>query len=110
VLDHDPVQDSPPHADGVPVRKRGRYRVPAVNEPDASKRESFRRTQLNSERAQRCPAIRHQSFTASFVDRRAVAVSDNDVQSFPARGDCCGQPTGPAANYENVSLQSSPAE
>jgi hypothetical protein len=84
--------------------------VPAANEPDASKRESFRGDQVDTERAQRSSAVGHESLTAGLINGRPVAVSDDDAQSFSARSDCGGQPGGPAANYENVSLQNSPAQ
>jgi hypothetical protein len=84
--------------------------VPAANKPNASKRESFRWTQDDTERAQRCPPVGHESLAASLINGRPVAIRDNDAQSLPSSGDRGGQPGRPAANYENVSLQSSPAQ
>jgi hypothetical protein len=56
----------------------------------------------NSQLREGGATIWHQALAAGFVDGRARAVSDDNIETALTRGDGSGQSCGASANYENI--------
>jgi len=63
---------------------------------------SHRFGDLQSELCGQQPRIRHQTFSAGFIDRRAFAIGDHDAQAPPAGRDGRRKPRRTAAYYEYI--------
>ena len=61
--------------------------------------------QMNSDSGCGGDGIRHQAFSAGFVDGRAIAIGYPATESHVSRGDSGRDPGRPAADYENVCVK-----
>jgi hypothetical protein len=81
-IDQRLVQTDAPHRDAAlawEIRGNG---AAGANETDPAKGERLLGIDLDAQLPQRIERIRHETFAASFVDRRLRRVGHNDIQSL----------------------------
>jgi hypothetical protein len=97
------MQDGAADSERISLGERGFDGNIAVYESNAAEGLAGRPIPLNSEPTQRGQAVGHQSFAAYFIDRRARAIGECDIQPFAARRDSGRDPGRSTANNEYVS-------
>jgi hypothetical protein len=97
------MEDGTAHPERISFGKHGLNGNAAVHESNAAEGLRVRTVQRNPETAQSGQAIGHQAFAACFVDGRACAVRECDMQSLAARGDGGRQPGRSTPDNEYVS-------
>ena len=69
------------------------------NKLDAPEVASFTSRQAEAEAIKHIKTVRHQAFTAGFINRRRGPISNHAAQTLPAHRNCGGQ-TGWSATYD----------
>jgi hypothetical protein len=59
---------------------------------------------VNAERSEGRHAVSHQPLTTRFVDRRSLAINDNDFEVLLPRRNGCGEPCGASADNQDVRI------
>ena len=85
------VQQRPAQPDSLPIREICAHPHVLLRKTNASKSKSLRRTELHSQRPQRCERLGHHPFTTWFFNRRRRAVGQRNFKSLLARRNCCSQ-------------------
>lgn len=100
--DHYAVQYSPAHTDATTVGKICVHAQTAADKADPAERTGILCRDIDSQSRQRRTAIRHQPFTARFVDGRPRPIGYHDGKAALTRGNGHGQTSRPATNHENI--------
>lgn len=96
------MQQRPAETDAVAVREPGRDRMSFAVEADAGETKTFALGKDDSNPAGGSQRIGHESFTAGFVDRGAIAVGNDDAKTSGAGSNSDGEACRSTADYENV--------
>jgi hypothetical protein len=96
------MQHRPAVTHAVAVWELGRNRMAFAVEADAGETKTFALGKDDSNPAGGSKRIGHQSFTAGFVDRRAIAVGNDDTKTSGAGGNSDCEACRSTADYENI--------
>jgi hypothetical protein len=97
-LEKNPMERGSPHSGGKIAREASLRADGLVHEANSVKGEGIVARDGNAELVQSFHGVRHQAFTARFINGRLIAVGDQGRKSLLTRCNRHGQPRGASSN------------